>query len=224
MAGTNIELVAQDGHRFKAYKATPGAGKPKGAVIIGPEIFGVNSHIRSVTDSYAAEGYLAIAPALFDRAERDFDVGYTPEDVAKGRELMAKLDWANTMKDVAATIEHARPYGKTAIVGYCWGGTIAWVANARLHGLACTVGYYGGSIPNFIGEKPKSPIQLHFGEKDASIPLEKAREVVQRHPGVEAYFYPGAQHGFNCDQRGSYDADAAALARTRTVEFLARHL
>jgi carboxymethylenebutenolidase len=223
MAGTTIELVAQDGHRFKAYKAMPG-GKPKGAVIVGPEIFGVNSHIRSVADGFANDGYCAIAPALFDRAERDFESGYGPEDVAKGRELMGKLDWGNTMKDVAAAIEHARPYGKTAIVGYCWGGTIAWVANARLHGLACTVGYYGGGIHGFINEKPKSPIQLHFGEKDASIPLEKAREVVERHPEVEAYFYPNAQHGFNCDQRGSYDADSAALARTRTLEFLARHI
>ena len=128
-----------------------------------------------------------------------------------------------TMKDVAATIEHARPYGKIALVGYCWGGTIAWLANARLSGLACTVAYYGGSIPAFIGEAPKVPIMLHFGENDASLPVEKAREVATRYPKAQSYFYP-AGHGFNCDHRGSYDAAAAALARTRTLEFLAKYL
>jgi carboxymethylenebutenolidase len=222
MTSSTIELVAQDGHRFKAYKALP-QGKPKGAIVVGPEIFGVNSHIRSVADGFAADGYAAIAPALFDRAEREFETGYTPADVAAGREVMAKLDWANTIKDVAAAIEHARPYGKTAVVGYCWGGTIAWVAAARLPGLACAVAYYGGSIPSFVAEAPKCPVMLHFGEQDASLPVEKAREVARRHPAAEAFFYP-AQHGFNCDQRGSYDADSAQLARQRTMEFLGRHL
>jgi len=222
MTSSIIELAAQDGHRLKAYKAMP-AGKPKGAIVIGPEIFGVNSHIRGVADGFAADGYVAIAPQLFDRAERDFETGYSPDDVAAGRAVMAKLDWSNTLKDVAAAIEHARPYGKTAIVGYCWGGTIAWVASARLSGLACTVAYYGGSIPNFIEEAPKRPIMLHFGEQDASLPVDKAREVARRHPEAETFFYP-AQHGFNCEQRGSYDADSATLARQRTMEFLGRHL
>ncbi len=222
MAGSTIDLAAQDGHHFNAYKAMP-ADKPRGVVIVGPEIFGVNSHIRSVADGFAAEGYVAIAPALFDRAERNFEAGYGPEEIAAGREMIGKLDWSNTMKDVSATIEHARPYGKTALVGYCWGGTIAWVANARLSGLACTVAYYGGGIPGFIEETPRKPIMLHFGEQDASIPVEKAREVAQRHPQAETFFYR-AGHGFNCDQRGSYDADAAALARRRTLDFLARHI
>jgi carboxymethylenebutenolidase len=222
MTGTKIDLVSQDGHRFNAYKATP-AGKPKGAIVVGPEIFGVNSHIRAVADGFAADGYVAIAPALFDRVERNYETGYEPDDIAAGRAVIGKLGWANTMKDVAATIEHARPYGKIALVGYCWGGTIAWLANARLSGLACTVAYYGGSIPAFIGEAPKLPIMLHFGEKDASIPLEKAREVATRYPDAESFFYP-AGHGFNCDQRGSYDAAAATLARTRTLAFLGKHL
>jgi carboxymethylenebutenolidase len=222
MTSSTIELVAADGHHFKAYKAMP-QGKPKGAIVVGPEIFGVNSHIRGVADGFAADGYVAIAPQLFDRAGRDFEAGYTPEDVAAGRDMMAKLEWSNTMKDVAAAIEHARPYGKTAIVGYCWGGTIAWVAAARLSGLACTVAYYGGSIPNFVEEAPKVPVMLHFGEKDASLPVEKAREVARRYPAAETFFYP-AQHGFNCDQRGSYDAESARLARQRTLEFLGRHL
>jgi carboxymethylenebutenolidase len=222
MTSSTIDLVSQDGHHFSAYKALP-QGKPKGAVIIGPEIFGVNSHIRGVADSYAAEGYAVIAPALFDRAERNFETGYEPDDIAAGRALIAKLDWANTMKDVAAAIEHARPYGKTALVGYCWGGTIAWVAAARLSGLACAVAYYGGSIPSFIEEAPKCPIMLHFGEQDASIPVEKAREVARRYPEAQSFFYP-AGHGFNCDQRGSYDEASATLARQRTLEFLGRYL
>jgi carboxymethylenebutenolidase len=222
MTGSTTELVAQDGHRFNAYKALP-AGRPKGAVIIGPEIFGVNSHIRGVADSYAAQGYAVIAPSLFDRAERNFETGYGPDDIAAGRAIIGRLDWADTMKDVAATIEHARPYGKTALVGYCWGGTIAWVAAARLQGLACTVAYYGGSIPAFIEEVPKCPIMLHFGEEDASLPVEQAREVARRYPAAETFFYR-AGHGFNCDQRGSYDAEAAGLAWTRTIAFLGKHL
>lgn len=222
MAGTTIDLVAQDGHHFNAYKVLP-EGKPKGALVIGPEIFGVNSHIRAVADGYGADGYVAIAPALFDRVERNYQTGYEPDDIAAGRAVIGKLDWANTMKDVAATIEHARPYGKIAVVGYCWGGTIAWLAAARLSGLACTVAYYGGSIPAFIGEAPKCPIMLHFGEKDASLPVDKAREVASRHPAAKTLFYP-AGHGFNCDQRGSYDAAASALARSRTLEFLGKHL
>ena len=222
MTATTIDLTSQDGHRFNAYKAAPD-GNPKGAIVIGPEIFGVNKHIRAVADGYAADGYLAIAPALFDRVERNYETGYEPDDIAAGRAVIGKLDWANTMKDVAATIEHARPYGKIALVGYCWGGTIAWLANARLSGLACTVAYYGGSIPAFIGEAPKVPIMLHFGENDASLPVEKAREVAARYPKAQSYFYP-AGHGFNCDHRGSYDATAAALARTRTLEFLAKYL
>lgn len=222
MAATTIDLVAQDGHRFKAYKAAPD-GKSKGAVIVAPEIFGVNSHIRAVADGYAADGYVAIAPALFDRAERDYETGYEADDIAAGRAVIGKLEWPATMKDVAATIEHARPYGKIAVVGYCWGGTVAWLANARLSGLACTVAYYGGGIPSFIGETPKVPIMLHFGESDASIPVDKAREVAERHPGAQTSFYP-AGHGFNCDQRGSYDADAATLARSRTLAFLNKYL
>jgi carboxymethylenebutenolidase len=222
MTSSKIDLVSQDGHHFNAYRALP-AGKPKGAIIVGPEIFGVNSHIRSVADGFAGDGYAAIAPALFDRAQRDFEAGYSADDIAAGREIIGKLDWANTMKDVAATIEHARPYGKIALVGYCWGGTIAWVANARLSGLACTVAYYGGSIPSFVEETPKVPIMMHFGEADASIPVEKAREVARRHPQAETFFYE-AGHGFNCDQRGSYDAGAATLARQRTMAFLAKHL
>ena len=222
MTGSTIDLVAQDGHRFKAYKAMP-EGRPKGAIVVAQEIFGVNSHIRAVADGFAAEGYVAIAPALFDRAEPGFESGYGPDDIAAGRALMGKLDWANTMKDVAAAIEHARPYGKTALVGYCWGGTIAWVAAARLTGLACTVAYYGGSIPNFIEEAPRCPVMLHFGEKDHAIPMSDVETVRKRHPGLPVHTYP-AGHGFSCDERGSFHPESHAQALSRTLPFLRRHL
>ena len=222
MASETIELAASDGHRLAAYKARP-EGRPKGAVVVVQEIFGVNSHIRSVADGYAADGYLAIAPALFDRDTRNYETGYEPDDIAAGRSVIARLDWTNAMRDVAAAVEHARPAGKVAVIGFCWGGTIAWLAASRTPGVACAVGYYGGGIPDFVGEAPKQPLLLHFGEKDTRPSPEHAREIAARYPAVETFIYP-AGHGFNCDHRGSYDAPSAKLARQRTLAFLAKHL
>ena len=220
--GTMIELKAADGHTFDAYRAQP-KGKPRGALVVVQEIFGVNSHIRSVTDGYAAEGYLAIAPAMYDRVKRNYDTGYTQEDIQAGVAIMQKLNWDQTMLDAKAAIDAAKPAGKVGIVGYCWGGTVAWVAAARLSGLACAAPYYGGAIPNFIAEQPKCPVMFHFGEQDHSITLEQAKKVAAAHPGATTHYYP-AGHGFNCDQRGSYDAASAKLARERTVQFLRTHL
>jgi carboxymethylenebutenolidase len=217
-----IRLTAADGHTLDAYVAEP-KGKPRAAVIVVQEIFGVNSHIRSVADGYAAEGYLAIAPAMFDRAERNFDSGYTPDDIQRGRDTMQKIGWDKAMADVTAALDEAKPAGKVGIVGYCWGGTVVWLAAARVPGLAAAVSYYGGGVPNFIDEQPRCPVMFHFGEKDASIPLERAKAVAAAHPGAISHFYP-AGHGFNCDQRGSYDAIAARVARERTLEFFAKHL
>ncbi|HVB49599.1 MAG TPA: dienelactone hydrolase family protein [Burkholderiales bacterium] len=220
--GKMIELTAGDGHKLGAYRADP-AGKPRGGVVVIQEIFGVNSHIRSVTDGYAAEGYLAIAPAMYDRVKRNYDTGYTQEDIQAGVAIMQKLNWDQTMLDAKAAIDAAKPAGKVGIVGYCWGGTVAWVAAARLSGLACAAPYYGGAIPNFISEQPKCPVMFHFGEQDHSITLEQAKKVAAAHPGATTHYYP-AGHGFNCDQRGSYDAASAKLARERTVQFLRTHL
>lgn len=222
MTRETIELTAADGHRLAAYRVRPD-GRAKGAVVIAQEIFGVNSHIRSIVDDYAANGYLAIAPALFDRHERGIEYGYKPEDIAAGREVIGKLSWENTMKDVAAAVEHARAAGRIAVIGYCWGGTIAWLASSRLPGIACTVAYYGGGIPDFIDEAPQRPIQLHFGEQDTRPSPADARVISDRYPDAKAFNYP-AGHGFNCDQRGSYDATSAALARERTLAFLGEHL
>jgi len=220
--GKSIELTAADGHRFSAYRADP-AGKPRGAIIVVMEIFGVNSHIRSVADGYAADGYVAIAPAMFDRVQRGLEIGYTPQDIEVGRGIMQKMKLDDAVKDVAAALESAKDAGKAGIVGYCWGGTASWKAACNAAGLAASACYYGGGIPGLIGEKPRCPVMFHWGETDASIPLDKAKEVAAAHAGQAHYFYP-AGHGFNCDQRGSYNAEAAKLARTRTLELFRKHV
>lgn len=220
--GKMIELTAADGHKFAAYRADP-AGKPKGAVIVIMEIFGVNSHIKAVTDGYAADGYLAIAPASFDRVQRGLDIGYTPADIEIARPLMQKMKMEDAVKDVAAALNEVKSAGKVGIVGYCWGGTCSWKSASSVDGLACAIAYYGGGVPGLIGEKPKCPVMFHWGETDGSIPLDKAKEVAAAHANQIHYFYP-AGHGFNCDQRGSYHAESSKLARTRSLEFLAKHV
>jgi carboxymethylenebutenolidase len=221
--GKMIELTAADGHKLAAYRADP-QGKARGAVVVIQEIFGVNSHIRSVADGFAADGYLAIAPAMYDRVQRGYETGYSPDEIQAGMKIMQGLDWQNTTKDVGAAVALAQTAGKVGIVGYCWGGTVAWVAAARVPGLACSVPYYGGSMPNFIGEKPQVPVMCNFGEEDRTPSPEQAKQILAAHPGISANFYPGAGHGFNCDQRGSYNAEAAKAAREKTLEFFGRHL
>lgn len=220
--GSTIELAASDGHRLAAYRAEP-TGKPHGAVVVIQEIFGVNSHIRSVAEGYAADGYLALAPAMFDRVRRNYETGYSQPEIQAGLAIMQGLSWDLAMLDSAAAVEAAKAAGKVAIVGFCWGGTVAWVAAARVPGLACSVAYYGGGIPNFIGEKPKCPVMFHFGEQDQSPTLEQAHKVAAANPGAIAHYYP-AGHGFNCDQRPSYDAESAMRARERTLGFLREHV
>jgi carboxymethylenebutenolidase len=221
--GQFIELKAADGHSFAAYLAEP-AGKPKGGLVVVQEIFGVNKHMRSVTDGFAADGYLAIAPAYYDRVQRNFEVAYGPDDIKAGGAIRAQLQWDQTLADTVAALERIKSAGKAGITGYCWGGTVAWMAAARTAGLACAIPYYGGGIPDLIEEKPKVPTMCHFGELDKSPSPEKAKEVLAKYPEVLGHFYPGAGHGFNCDERGSYSPEASKLARQRTLEFLARHV
>jgi len=220
--GKLVELTAADGARISAWRADPTA-TPRGAIVVAQEIFGVNGHIRSVCDGYAANGYVAIAPALFDRYAPNVDLGYTPEDIAKGRELKAKAGIDHALADVAAARDAVAGAGKAAVIGYCWGGYVAWMAAARLPRFACAVPYYGGGILEAQGERPRCPGMAHFGELDQGIPVAGVREFAARHPEVEAFIY-AADHGFNCDQRGAYDAAAAKLARERTLEFLRRHV
>jgi carboxymethylenebutenolidase len=220
--GTMIQLTAADGHAFAAYQAEP-AGKAKGAVVVAQEIFGVNSHIKSVADGYASAGYLAIAPALYDRVQRGYETGYSQPEIQAGIALMQGLKWDDTLKDTQAAIEHARPTGKIAVVGYCWGGTVAWLAATRLTGVTCSIPYYGGGIFGFKDEKPKCPVMFQFAEQDQNPTLEQARQIAGVQPSAIANYY-AAGHGFNCDQRGSYNAQAAALAKARTLEFLSKHI
>ncbi len=219
--GETIELTAADGHRLGAYLARP-AGAPKAGLVVVQEIFGVNRHIRAVTEGFAADGYLAIAPALFDRRERGLELGYEAEDVARGRELKAATSWEEAAQDVAAAITAVTDAGPVGVIGYCWGGSIAWLAACRLP-VAAAVGYYGGQIRELSGESPRCPVLLHFGEQDAAIPLEDVDEVRRLHVEVPIHLYP-AGHGFNCDLRGSYHAESAALARERSLAFLAERL
>jgi carboxymethylenebutenolidase len=220
--GKTLKLTAADKHEFSAYRADPN-GKPKGGLLVIQEIFGVNHHIRATCDKFAAAGYLAVAPALFDRAERGIEYGYQPADIEKGRAIMQKLNLDDALKDVTAALAVAKEGGKVGIVGYCWGGTVSWAAACRLDGLACAVSYYGGGVGNLVGEKPKVPVQFHFGDKDQSIPMDTVEKVKKAHPDQALYVY-GAGHGFNCDERGSYDAESAKLALSRTLEFFGKHL
>lgn len=211
-----LHLTAADGHRLGAYRADP-AGSARGAIVVIQEIFGVNRHIRAVCDSFAADGYVAVAPAMFDRVERDVDIGYTPDDIAKGRDLRAKLPNEPQMLDVAAAVADAAKGGlKVGIVGYCYGGTVAWVAAAKVAGLSAAAGYYGGGWGDFKALTPRCPTMLHFGARDAMIPVGLAEEFKMLHPQITTRVYD-ADHGFNCDQRGSYDAFAALIARRRTL-------
>ena len=220
--GTMIELTAADGHKLAAYRADP-QGKPRGAIVVIQEIFGVNRHIQQVADGYAADGYLAIAPALFDRVQRKVDLGYTPEDIAKGREIRGKVTNDMALKDTEAAIKAASGAGKVGIVGYCWGGLITWLAAAKLPGLSAAVPYYGGGILDNADLEPKVPLMGHFGDKDQHIPVEGVKKLAEKHKKHPIFIY-SADHGFNCDHRGSYDAPAARQARSRTLEFFRKHV
>ncbi len=213
-----IRLTADDGHELDAYEAGP-ADAAAGIVVV-QEIFGVNAHIRDVVDRYAALGYRAVAPALFDRLERGVELGYTEETVTQGRAMRGAIDWDDTVRDVGAAVAHLAGNGPVGVVGYCYGGSLAWLA---AHGLpvAAAVGYYGGQIIQFLDREPKAPVLLLFGEVDYMIPLSDVEEIKQAHPAVPVQVYPGADHGFNCDARDSYHPEAAAQALERTLGFLA---
>jgi len=220
--GQVLELTSADGFKLAAYRADP-PGTPRGGLVVAQEIFGVNSHIRSVCDGYADDGYIAIAPALFDRTQRGVDIGYTPDDIVKGREFKAKAQVDAALLDIAAARDATAGSGKVGVIGYCWGGYIAWMAASRLSGFACSIPYYGGGMLDAIGERPQCPVMAHFGERDTVLPVDRVRKFAESHPEAQVFIY-AADHGFNCDQRGSYDAAAATLARERTLQFLRRHL
>jgi carboxymethylenebutenolidase len=208
---------------MSAYVARPD-GEPIAALVVVQEVFGVNAHIRSVADGYARDGFLAVAPALFDRIEPGIELSYEGADMQTAMSLIPKLDIDKALADVQAAIEFAASDAgkKVGVIGYCFGGTLAWLAATRLHP-AVAVGYYGGRIGNYAGEQPQVPVMLHFGKQDTHILAAEVEKVHAAHPEVEIYWYD-AGHGFNCDARASYSAAAAQEARVRSLEFLKKHL
>lgn len=219
--GATVDIETSDGHKLTGYRAEPD-GEPRGGLVVIQEIFGVNSHIRSVADGFAKEGYVVLAPALFDRVGPDIQLGYSPEDIGKGREIRAEIDYDDAVRDVGASVT-ALAGQAVGVVGYCWGGSLAWSAATRLDGVSAAVGYYGGLVPDMADETPRCPVMLHFGETDASIPLAGVEKFMAAHPDVPVYIYP-AGHGFNCDHRADYHVESAQQARERTLAFFAEHL
>lgn len=227
--GQFIDLTAADGTRIPAYEARP-AGAPKGAIVVVQEIFGVNAHIREVADTYAAEGYYALAPSTFQRVKPDVELGYSEADMGEGFGYKTQVDALpapGVMQDLQAAVDHAAQAsgGKVGIVGYCWGGLLTWRAAAQLTGLSAAVPYYGGGMtePEELARQPKVPVLAHLSDRDQWVPMEGVAAFKQAHPEVEVHLYP-AHHGFNCDHRGAWDAPSAKLARERTLAFFAQHL
>lgn len=224
---TPLQLTAADGFSFPAYVARP-QGPAHGAIVVLQEIFGVNAHIRAVADGYAAQGYVAIAPATFHRVQAGVDLGYTPDDITAGVALKAAVEALpapGVMQDIAASVAYAAQFGAVGVVGYCWGGLLAWRAACALDGIAAAVPYYGGGMTSAteVARQPRCPVLAHFGDQDHAIALDSVLAFQKAQTGVQVQIYP-AQHGFNCDHRGSYNPDAARLARERTLSFFAQHL
>ncbi len=217
--GKPIKLTAADGHVFDAYRAEP-AGRPKGGLVVVQEIFGVTAHMRRVTEQFAEAGFLAVAPAMFDRIRPGVELPYS--DIPGGRALVGQLKGEQTMADVAAAIAAAREGGSVGIVGFCWGGTIAYLA-ATAQPVEAAVAYYGGMIGSFLDRTPKAPVMYHHGERDMHVPLETVAKIQAAHPAGIFHLYP-AGHGFNCDERSDFDPPSAALAWRRTIEFLTSRL
>jgi len=218
--GEFTTIMARDGHEFQAYLSPP-PGKPQGAVVVIQEIFGVNSHIRGVTDDFAKEGYTAIAPALFDRIRRSIELGYSPSEKDEGRGYAQQLKLDETLKDLSAAIAVVKHSGRTATVGYCWGGAMSYVAACELP-IACAVVYYG-KASNYLQKKPRCQVMYHFGTQDQSIPLSDVQKIQAADANGLFYEYE-ADHGFACEPRPSFNPTAAALAGTRTLEFFGRKL
>jgi carboxymethylenebutenolidase len=225
--GSFVQLTSADGFHCPAYVAQP-AVQSRGGLVVLQEIFGVNSHIRAVADGYAAEGYFVVAPSTFHRVRQGVELGYTEADMGEGMALktaVEALPAPGVMADIQAAIRLAAQGGKVGIVGYCWGGLLTWRSACMLQGLSAAVPYYGGGMttPDEMARKEQVPTLAHFAEQDRWIPLDGVEAFRQAHPAVTVHLYP-AHHGFNCDQRGAWDAPSAELARERTLAFFAQHL
>lgn len=222
--GSNTTLKAADGHSFDAYVATPTDGKRYGGIVVIQEIFGVNKHIRETADLYAAQGYHAIAPALYDRVQRNYESGYEQADIQAGLAVRQKVPLEGALADIAASIDYlAKQDMPVGIVGYCYGGMLVWQSACKLDGLSAAVSYYGGGVQDQGDLQAKCPTMLHFGEKDHAIPIDKVKAFIAKQPNLKVHIYD-ANHGFNCNHRGSYDAAAAATALERTLAFFSENL
>lgn len=227
--GHMMELQAADGTRIPAYEARP-AGASRGGVVVIQEIFGVNSHIRSVADGYAAQGYVAVAPACFHRVKAGVELGYSEADMGEGfgyKTAVEALPAPGVLQDIQAAIDHAAQVsgGKVGVVGYCWGGLLTWRSACLLKGLSAAVPYYGGGMTTEAESARQSsvPVLAHFAEIDKYIPMDGVQAFAKAHPQVQVHTY-NAHHGFNCHQRDAWDASSAQLARERTLAFFAHHL
>ncbi|MCR9256419.1 MAG: dienelactone hydrolase family protein [Alphaproteobacteria bacterium] len=219
--GAWMELFASDGHKFDAYIRGPG-DRPKGGLVVIQEIFGVNEHIQDVCEGFAADGFFCVAPQMFDRVERKVNLGYDADGIEKGKALKAQIKTEDALLDLKAALDVAQSAGKVATIGYCWGGFLSMAAAQHLP-LAGAVVYYGGGIPTLGDDPIQCPVLGHFGELDKGIPMDQVAEIRKLHPTAEIHAYP-ADHGFNCDRRGSYEATSAKIARERSIDFLDRML
>ena len=219
--GDLTTLMARDGHEFNAWLKAP-KGPARGALVIVQEIFGLNHHIRGVADGFAAAGYVTIAPSLFDRIRRGIELGYSDAEVREGRGYRMQLPIEKTLLDLAASINVVKHAGRVAVIGYCWGGTLAYVAACELP-ITCAVSYYGGQIRDHLGKSPRKPVMYHFGDKDPYISAGDIEKIRAADPNGVFHLYP-ADHGFNCEERASYDAACAQLAHERTLAFLVAQL
>jgi len=218
---STLQLLAADGNRLSAYLVKP-AGTPRGAVVVVQEIFGVNSHIRRVAEQYAAEGYLAIAPALFDRLQKGVDLGYDAAGMQAGIALMMKATNEGAVADLNAAIDAVAHAGRVGMVGYCWGGRCTYLAGCKTN-ITAGVVYYGGGIPQLLDDTPRCPTMFHFGEHDSHIPLTDVEQIREAFPQGIYHLYP-AGHGFNCSERADFDSASAHLAFERTIEFFRKHI
>ncbi len=219
---TTIEMT--DGFALGAYTNAPETGVSKGAIVVIQEIFGVNTHIQQVVDGYAEQGYTAIAPAIFDRVEPGIQLGYTEADMGRGIELaFQQLEMSQTLQDLQCVVNHAGSFGSVGVVGYCFGGLLTYLSACNLTGVKAASSYYGGGIAGALGQQPTCPLIMHFGELDAHIPMSDVDKIKAAHSQVPVYVYD-ADHGFNCDHRGSYNAKASGLALERTLEHFEQNL
>jgi len=217
-----IELTAADGNTLSAYRADP-SDTPKGAVVVLQEVFGIDPHIKKVTENFAAQGYVAIAPALFDRVKKNVELGYDEAGLAAGLDLKNQVETTDAIADIQAAVDSVKDTGKVAVVGYCWGGYLAYLAANKVNGLACAIGYYGGGITELTQEKRKIPTLVHFSEEDPLIPFEDVVHFRAYRPDVSAFSYP-AGHGFNCAERSSYNEEAATKALERTLFWISQYV